>query len=102
MISYKYYINGGFNMVVTVKNNEYNLNSVYIRKLIQQKNIKKTDLMKLFNKSQAAVYARLSGAKIMTIEEGFKLAQLLNINIYTLFAPTQQEIIDVLCNDKVI
>lgn len=89
-------------MAIIVENNEYNLNPVYIRKLIQQKDIKKNDLMNLFGKSQAAIYTRLSGAKIMTIEEGFKLAKLLNINIYKIFAPTQQEIIDVLCNDKEI
>ena len=89
-------------MEVTVKNNEYNLNPVYIRKLIQQKNVNKNDLMKLFGKSQAAIYARLSGAKIMTIEEGFKLANLLNIDICKVFAPSQQDIIDVLCDNKVI
>lgn len=90
-------------MGTTVKEgNEYNLNPVYIRKLIHQKNINKDDLMKLFGKSQAAVYARLSGAKMFTIEEGFKLANILNIDIYKLFTPSQQDIIDVLCNDKVI
>lgn len=89
-------------MVTVKKNSNYNLNPVYIRKLIQQKNINKRDLMRLFGKSQAAVYARLSGAKIMTIEEGFKLANFLNVDICTLFAPSQEDIIDVLCNDKVI
>ena len=86
----------------TIVKNEYNLNPVYVRKLIQQNNINKNDLMKLFGKSQAAIYARLSGAKIMTIEEGFKLANSLNIDIYKLFAPSQQDIIDGLCNNKVI
>lgn len=88
-------------MSITVKN-EYNLNPVYIRKLVQQKGINKNDLMELFGKSQAAVYARLSGAKVMTIEEGFKLANKLGIDIHKVFAPSQQDIIDVLCDNKVI
>lgn len=88
-------------MATTVKN-EYNFNSLYVREIIQQKNIKKTDLMKLLGKSQAAVYARLSGAKPMSIEEGIKLANLLNVDICLLFAPSQQDIIDVLCNNKVL
>lgn len=88
-------------LVSTIKEgNEYNLNAVYIRALINQKKIKKKDLMKLFGKSQAAIYARLSGAKVMTIEEGFKLANYLNMDIYKLFSPSQQDIVDVLCNNK--
>ena len=80
--------------------NEYNLNPLYIKKIIKMKGVTTTELMTLFNRSIAATYARLSGNKPISLEEGFKLANLLQIDINRLFAPTQQDVMNVVVHDK--
>jgi len=81
-------------------NVKYNLNSLYIKKIIKMKGITTDQLMKLFNRSIAATYARLSGTKPISLEEGFKLSELLQIDMIKLFAPTQEDIMDVIVRDK--
>lgn len=83
-----------------IAQNEYNLNPLYIKKIIKMKGVTTEQLMKLFDRSIAATYTRLSGNKQISLEEGFKLANLLQIDINKLFAPTQQDIMNVIVHDK--
>lgn len=79
---------------------KYNLNPIYLKKVIKMKNVTQQDLMQLFDKSIASIYTRLSGSKKFTIEEAFLLADYLEMDINKLFAPTQDDVMNVIVRDK--
>ena len=86
---------------------EFNFNPTYFSKLLAEKGVTIDMLRTLWadpitgkKKSLAAVYSRRSGTKPLPIDEAFALAELMGIDVNIIFAPTQEELMGVLCNDK--
>jgi len=79
---------------------KYNLNPLYLKKVIKMKNVTQQELMQLFDRSIASIYTRLSGSKMFTIKEAFLLADYLDMDINKLFAPTQDDVMNVIVRDK--
>lgn len=67
----------------------YYYNPDYIKAILKKKKVTIGHLIKLWNKSQAAVYARLSGNKILNIDELIDLSNCLGIPIQELLLPEE-------------
>lgn len=81
------------------KYRKFNLNNKYLNKLMSNNHIKKKDLCDLWGLKQVSIYDKIRGDTKITVKEGILFSYLLNMDINTIFCPTNKQILNVISKE---